>query len=235
VPAPQAVIVDAFTFINFYMHHHEWKWELEREWPGQPVRQVWRLTRGDSQLKLCRDTIQWAFDMSAPMTYSSLSECAEKSRAGRVALLRTQWNLQTPNWDTARTAELASTASDQFDLKPLVVQESGGDVYGEFLALNPADLIACTEPPPPPQDLRTTSNTGRAVALAWSRTRNRRVSAILEAGDRPGLSNMIRQDLGRTETYTNNEVPPRTYYVRIRNWNACGTGAPSNELVIVVN
>ena len=235
VASPQSVAVDDFTFINFYMHHHEWTWQLDGEWTAdQPVRQVWRLSRGGAQLKLCRDS-KWSFDMSMPATYSSLVECLEKSDTTRVALLRTQWHLQTPSWNTSKTAALAATLSDRVDLRPLVVQEADGDVYAEFAPVTRAEPTECSGPPPPPAALRVTSNTGRVVVLAWEGTGNPRVSAILEAGSGPGLLDMLRKDLGQTTTYTHNDIRPATYYARILNRNECGTGQPSNEVVIVVD
>src|SRR6185503_14868968 len=40
VPSPRAVLVDQFTFINFFSHHHDWQWRLGGEWIGQSVWQV---------------------------------------------------------------------------------------------------------------------------------------------------------------------------------------------------
>jgi hypothetical protein len=74
---------------------------------------------------------------------------------------------------------------------------------------------------------------GRTVTVAWSLPGNQTMM-VLEAGTGPGLSNLAIFDLAPTLTGVTASVAPGTYYVRVRARNACGTSAPSNEIVITV-
>ena len=106
-------------------------------------------------------------------------------------------------------------------------------MYAEFAQPdNLKELYACSAPPDPPRDLRVVSNSGRAVALSWTETG--RTSYIFEAGRAPGLSDVLTSNLGRTTTFTASDVPPATYYARVRGRNACGTGGVSDEIMVVV-
>jgi hypothetical protein len=235
VASPQAVLVAQFTFINFFMHHHEWDWHLVREWNNAPVRQLWSLSRGSDHMQLCRGT-EWSLDMSSAVAYSTAAECLEKSGASRVALFQTQWNLERPLWDTSKTSELVQGLSESVDLKPTAFESDGGDVFAEFALLeNLKALNACSGPPTPPSDLHVVSNSGHVVVLSWKEALGGRPSYLLEAGRRPGLSDVLTANLGRTTTFTATDVRPATYYARVRGKNSCGTGGVSNEIVVVVN
>jgi hypothetical protein len=58
---------------------------------------------------------------------------------------------------------------------------------------------------------------------------------VIEAGTTSGSSNITVFDTGSTATgLTVNNVPPGTYYVRVRGRDASGTGPASNEVMVVV-
>ena len=92
---------------------------------------------------------------------------------------------------------------------------------------------ACAAPPPPPSDLRIVSNSHRVVALAWTPPAGRRALQVLEAGSAPGASDILVKDVGWATTFTT-PASPGTYHARVRGKNMCGTGAASNELIVVV-
>jgi hypothetical protein len=48
------------------------------------------------------------------------------------------------------------------------------------------------------------------------------------------LSNLALVCLGNVLSFSAAKVPPGTYYVRVRAFNAAGQGPPSNECTIVV-
>jgi len=73
---------------------------------------------------------------------------------------------------------------------------------------------------------------GSTVTLAWSGVAGA-TSFLLEAGSAPGLANVLVSDQGGA-TSLSAVAGTGTYYVRMRARNACGTGAPSNEVVLVV-
>jgi len=78
----------------------------------------------------------------------------------------------------------------------------------------------------------TGSVSGSTVSLAWSSVPGA-TSYVLEAGSAPGLSNLLVSDQGGA-TSLSAVAGNGTYYVRLRAKNACGTGAPSNEVVLAV-
>lgn len=225
VPSPEAVLVDQFTFINFFAHQHDWEWSLGSEFGNQPVRQVWWLRRGDRRFAVCRG-VEWSMDMLSDTTYSTLAECLTKAGVRRVALFQTEWELQRPKWDTSKTAQVVDGLSGAHELKPIVFDSNGGNVNAEF-----AD--AC-RPPSPPKGLAVVSNRGGTVELSWNDSAIPRSSYIVEAGRSPGSMEALRKDVGTATSFKTAAVPPATYYARVRVRNRCGTGDPSNEVAVVV-
>lgn len=72
------------------------------------------------------------------------------------------------------------------------------------------------------------------VSLAWTALPGGNVAAyVVEAGTRPGGADMTTIEVGLRTVYDSSNVKPGTYFVRVRGRNTCGTGAPSNEAVIV--
>ena len=75
---------------------------------------------------------------------------------------------------------------------------------------------------------------GRSVTLNWTAPPGGVTGYVLEAGASPGAT-QLSQAIGSTaSSLTVNDVPPGTYYVRIRARNGAGTGPASNEVVVVV-
>jgi hypothetical protein len=73
-----------------------------------------------------------------------------------------------------------------------------------------------------------------SLVLAWDPPEGRRpISYIVEAGTRPGLSDVAVFDTGNslTSVYVAS-VPPGTYYARVRARSASGVSDPSNEITI---
>lgn len=88
--------------------------------------------------------------------------------------------------------------------------------------------------PGAPSGLGVVGNSGGTVVLTWIGAGGNPTSYVVEAGSGPGLSNLANSDVGLTNTLTANGVGAGTYYVRMRAKNTAGTGAPSNEIVLVV-
>jgi len=85
--------------------------------------------------------------------------------------------------------------------------------------------------PGPPRNLRA-SVTGHVVSLAWENVGGAS-GFVLEAGTTPG-SSAVTMWLGVDPHLTIPDVPPGTYYLRLRGGNEFGGGRPSDELRIVV-
>jgi len=71
---------------------------------------------------------------------------------------------------------------------------------------------------------------GTVATLTWG-TSVGATAYILEAGTAAGASNIATFSVGAATSYAV-DVPPGTYYVRVRAANAVGTSAPSNEIVL---
>ncbi|MBI3493165.1 MAG: right-handed parallel beta-helix repeat-containing protein [Acidobacteria bacterium] len=99
----------------------------------------------------------------------------------------------------------------------------------------PAVGGACTAAPGAPGGLALVSNSGGTVVLSWTAASDSPTSYVVEAGSATGASNLANVDLGSPATsLTATGVGGGTYFVRIRGKNACGTGAASNEILVVV-
>jgi hypothetical protein len=227
IPAPKAVLLDQFSFINFFSHYHDWEWRAGDDWPGEAVRQGWRITKGDATIALCRNT-QWSLDMTSALTYDAVVECGQRTGADRVAIFRTHW------WDAPASIaafDAGLAASDR--LTPIVMERDGDNVIAEF-GIDPAVLSDCSGAPPAPTDLHVVSNSGRVVVLEWAPVHDSRASYVVEAGFAPGASDALNTAIGRTTTFTAKGVNPASYYVRVKAKTLCGVSAPSPEIIVNV-
>jgi hypothetical protein len=101
----------------------------------------------------------------------------------------------------------------------------GGGPMSSEVAIDVGGL----EAPSSPDDVSQTWQ-GSVVTLRWSAAANA-TSYIVEAGSRPGAA-----DLARISSPTNQlvvDVPPGTFYVRVRGVNRAGASAPSREITVV--
>jgi len=100
---------------------------------------------------------------------------------------------------------------------------------------NVSGRLDCTAPPSAPSSLVPTKN-GTIVSLNWAPP----VGAdpvstyVIEAGNTPGTNNVGTFVAPGSASTFQREAPPGTYYVRVFARNACGTSAPSNEVVVTV-
>jgi hypothetical protein len=76
---------------------------------------------------------------------------------------------------------------------------------------------------------------GGTVELSWIPSPGA-TTYIVEAGSAPGLTNLANIDLGgNNPALRATGVGPGVYYVRVRAKSACGTSAPSNEVIVAVS
>ncbi|HYB40500.1 MAG TPA: fibronectin type III domain-containing protein, partial [Candidatus Methylomirabilis sp.] len=90
--------------------------------------------------------------------------------------------------------------------------------------------------PGPPSGL-TASAVGSFVTASWNAptTGEAVTSYVIEAGSAPGLSDLGSFGTGTPATTASaSDVPAGSYFIRVRAQNAAGTGAPSNEILLVV-
>jgi len=86
--------------------------------------------------------------------------------------------------------------------------------------------------PGPPGSL-SVAVAGPNVTFQWGVAPGGPTSYVLEAGTSSGSSNLVAFDVGLTTQFAVT-APPGVYYVRIRARNACGSSAPSNEVMVSV-
>lgn len=93
--------------------------------------------------------------------------------------------------------------------------------------------LGCTGPPGAPGSLTMTIN-GPIVTLTWTAAAGQPTTYVIEAGTAPQLTDIANVATGSVGTSLSVAAPPGTYFVRVRARNACGTGGPSNEIVVLV-
>jgi predicted phage tail protein len=93
----------------------------------------------------------------------------------------------------------------------------------------------CTLPPGATRSLSATRN-ARTVTLNWlpPLTGGPPTQYVIEVGSTAGLSDLLVFATGNTATFLSTQAPPGTFYVRVRAQNSCGSGAASNEQLVVV-
>jgi hypothetical protein len=107
------------------------------------------------------------------------------------------------------------------------------ELFDQFFSPTPSIAVAAR--PAAPTRLAAVVQ-GRSVQLTWipGNPFGSTLRFVIEAGSAPGLANLAMFDVGLESTPTINDVPPGTYYVRVRPENATGSGQPSNEIVVTV-
>ena len=93
----------------------------------------------------------------------------------------------------------------------------------------------CGSAPAAPLNLSNLVN-GNQVALNWNPAAegDAATTYIVEAGSTPGLSNVVVFDTGSATPALSAVAPNGTYYARVRGANACGVGAASNQVCVLV-
>jgi hypothetical protein len=93
----------------------------------------------------------------------------------------------------------------------------------------------CNAAPTAPSNV-VASRSGAIVTLNWTApSGSDPVSTyVIEAGNTSGTNNVGTFVAPGTASTFQREAPAGTYYARVFARNACGTSAPSNEIVITV-
>jgi len=121
------------------------------------------------------------------------------------------------------------------------VRVRAGNAFGISAPSNEATLAVgtsgpgpCAGPPGAPGALQAAVQAA-TVTLAWGAASGAPTSYLIEAGSTPGTADIASIDSGSTAlSLTAPNVAAGTYFVRVRARNACGTGAASSEVTVVV-
>jgi len=122
-----------------------------------------------------------------------------------------------------------------------------GTYYARVRAVNavgqsvpsPETSVTVVEPSPipgPPGNFSATTS-GTAVSLTWTASSVGEAAShyLIEAGSAPGLANLASIDTASPLTSLSvPNVPAGTYWIRVRGANAAGTGAPSQDVSLVM-
>jgi hypothetical protein len=100
---------------------------------------------------------------------------------------------------------------------------------------NTSGRVDCDAAPGAPSNLAPSKN-GNIVTLNWTAPSGaERVSTyVVEAGSAPGGNNIATFVAPGSASSFQREAPTGTYYARVFARNACGTSAPSNEVLVTV-
>jgi hypothetical protein len=91
----------------------------------------------------------------------------------------------------------------------------------------------CVSAPGAPASL-TASVSGGLVTLNWSGPAGAVTTYVIDVGSVAGATDLASFGTANNTPSVSAVAPPGTYFVRVRARNDCGTGAPSNEIVVVV-
>lgn len=131
------------------------------------------------------------------------------------------------------------------DVRQISANLAPGAYYARLRAANLVGLgpptpdvafqVAAGRQPLTPSGL-TVSWSGTVATLSWQAPvsddpLDLPTTYVIEAGSRSGLSDQARLNVGPARSYAV-DVPPGTYYVRVRGLNAFGASNPSNEIVV---
>ncbi len=138
------------------------------------------------------------------------------------------------NFDTGSTATSLSVANvpdGRYYVRIRAIGPGGVSGPSNEVVIS-VGVPPCTGPPPAPTGL-TFSRTGRLVSLTWS-VPSGLTGLQLEVGSGPGITDVAIFPLDPTSAGVAANVPPGTYYVRLRAINSCGSSLAANELGIEV-
>jgi predicted phage tail protein len=99
---------------------------------------------------------------------------------------------------------------------------------------NEIELLVGLPPLPGAPSTLTHQVAAGTVGLAWQSAAGAVDGYAIEAGSQPGLSNLAVIRIGNVLSFSAAGVPPGTYFVRVRAFNATGLGAASNEVTVLV-
>ncbi len=73
LPDMEAVYLDGFNIINFFIYYNDWKWHFDGPLPEDPFVYEYRLDKGSKTIEVFQDRKQWNFDLEKPPLYQDLS------------------------------------------------------------------------------------------------------------------------------------------------------------------
>jgi hypothetical protein len=140
-PAPEAVYVDQYNVIAFFMHHDNWKWKFLGRLTSVADVDIYRVSRGTEQVLVFRDKGRWLADCLDPALYDSLAASLRSKDLSTITLFRLDQNEEP--WGGLELKAYRQSVTDLAGSHGLCVQQQlihNRDVYEEFR------LGSCTPP-----------------------------------------------------------------------------------------
>jgi predicted phage tail protein len=154
--------------------------------------------------------------------------CAATSYAVQAGSAPGQSNITVVNVGPARSLS-ASAPAGTYYLRVVALNTFGGSTASNEIAVTVA--APCQRPGAP--FVLTPTVSGSTVTFSWIAPGGTVAGYWVEAGSAPGSANLLNTTTGAT-TYTWTNAPTGTHYIRVRAFNACGTGPASNEVMASV-
>jgi glucose/arabinose dehydrogenase len=166
-------------------------------------------------------TVQWSPPASGPAAVSYQLEAGSASGLADLGLVPTTATVLTfpgipPGTYYVRVRSVGAGGLSAPSNEAIVVVGPGG----------------CSAPPAAPAMLAA-SVSNRQVTLTWTSVQSPSVF-VVEAGSASSLADLAVIELPGVVRALIVAAPAGQYYVRLRARNACGTSAPSNEIVVLV-
>jgi 4-amino-4-deoxy-L-arabinose transferase-like glycosyltransferase len=133
---PPAVLVDQFSFILFFGHHHDWSWKLEWQDRRRSMWQVWTVSKPGERFAVCRSR-QWQLDFTQMNTYEEFADCMDNGHAASVGVFRLAHMAAT--WKVESALGFAQQIGPQLGVIPEVIVTNSGNLYGAFRRADASD------------------------------------------------------------------------------------------------
>jgi hypothetical protein len=135
-PSAQAIYIDQFNLITYFMHHHNWSWQFISPLPGpaSATVDVYKLSRDNHSVILFRDKDHWNLDLRDPRLYSQMASGMKTWRLSSTTI----FCLAQPVGKTRTEAQVTAYRDRVAELSAangLCVQRldlDNYDVYAEF-------------------------------------------------------------------------------------------------------
>ncbi len=87
-PAPEAVYLDQYNVIAFFLHHDDWKWKFLGRMTTVPGVDIYRVSRGTRQMLVFRDKGRWIANCLDPAFDHSVAECLRSRPLHAITVFR---------------------------------------------------------------------------------------------------------------------------------------------------
>jgi uncharacterized membrane protein len=131
---PEAVYLDGFSLIAYYIHTHKWTWHTDhRVKPAEPIEEFQTSSPGGQNVDVLRSRTDWNFDWTKPATYQAMAEAMRNFHQPSMSVFHLHQSTPplppgTPQQHAAFVQNLAGTAG----LETTKLYTDGTDFFATF-------------------------------------------------------------------------------------------------------